>query len=149
MQPLLTETEDQLDIPAEVFNQHGLVVLIAQGGRYGGDWIIGLSCLESDYRGRSCGKMMTQAGNRKSSLVSDSRYPDMAIESLFSWTTEQVSQRRGWRIVYFANMNKIYSTANSPYFCAAHIIVASESFIPEEGVRYADDIPLKQMMGTS
>lgn len=144
--PLPYITGKALDIPAGAFNADGLAVLIAQGGRYGGDWHIAFTA--QDDRQEALGRFQTDAGGAtaKRALTGDPGYPYRAIESAFIWLMEQ-AKAHGWRVVGFECLNSHYGPDEAPYFCAAQALVAGDSFMPQPGVFYADALTLDQVMG--
>jgi hypothetical protein len=123
-----------LNIPGTAFNDDGLAVLAIPGGRYGGDWSIGVMAGDVN-----CGKIFTSVeDHRKQALQHDPGYPDLAIETAFTWLAGQ-AREHGWRLVSWESFNNRYGPGERPYFCLAQAIVANETFTPKPGVTYADN----------
>jgi hypothetical protein len=142
--PLPYDTTTDLQIPAGAFNNDGLAVLLLQGGRYGGDWtVVASGGPERDTWGEFCTSIDDR---RKRALLTDPGYPDRAAETAFIWLMDQ-AKRQGLRVVGWECMNSHYGPGEAPYFCAAQAIVANESFVPAEGVIYADGQTLDAVMG--
>lgn len=142
--PLPCHTRKPLKIPASAFNDDGLAVLMLTGGRYGGDWVMGLTPMDTP--GDICGELSTEAGDRKSVLLSDPAYPDRATETAFIWLLTQAKEY-GCRLVAWESMNHQYKPPEALYFVAARAIVANEAFVPAEGATYADEMTLDAAMG--
>ncbi|HEY5987167.1 MAG TPA: hypothetical protein VIV12_12455 [Streptosporangiaceae bacterium] len=142
----LDYTSTALDIPASAFNADGLAVLLLQGGRYGGDWVIHAVPFQPKAdREDSYGRLDTFTPSDQA-LLSDPRYPYLAVESAFIWLNDQARQR-GWRVVAWECLNAHYGAQERPYFCAARAIVTNQSFVPVPDVTYADEQTLDQVMG--
>jgi hypothetical protein len=141
--PLPVGSSENLSIPAGQFNGDGLAVIMLSGGRYGGDWVIGASASDD---GPRLGEFMTEAGSSRTALERDPRYPDLAIETAFTWLMGE-APKRGWRVVGFECLNDQYGEAERPYFCLARAVVASGKFKPSPGVTYADEMTLAAVMG--
>jgi len=132
-----------LQIPPDVFSSDGLAVLLLQGGRYGGDWHIAVTTAADQ---TDCLGSFQTAPHQQQELLTDPRYPWLAIETAFIWLMAQ-AQEHGWRVVSWDCLNGHYGPDEAPYFCAASAIVANEAFIPQPGVTYADQQTLDQVMG--
>jgi hypothetical protein len=143
--PLPIAVSEDLAVPGSMFNEDGLAVLMLSGGRYGGDWVIGVGSLpygEHD----PIGELRTAVDERrKQELLHDPGYPDRAIESAFIWLMDQ-AKRQGLRVVGFENMNSRYSESERPFFCLAQAVIASRAFEPAPGVTYADEMTLDAVM---
>jgi hypothetical protein len=144
--PLPIAASEDLAVPASMFNGDGLAVLILQGGRYGGDWVI--RPVAADGAGSPAGEFTTSAGSERTmqALLTDPRYPDRAIETAFIWLTGE-AKRQGLRVVAFECLNSQYGAGERPYFCAARAVIAGRSFKPAAGVMYDDEQTLDAVMG--
>lgn len=140
--PLPIASSESLSIPEAEFNEHGLAVVFLSGGRYGGDWVIG-ACTEDS---GGIGEFSTDGGPSKAELERDSRYPDLAAETAFTWLRGEAG-RLGLRVVAFDCLNSRYGPAERPYFCLARAVVANASFEPKPGAVYADEMTLDAVMG--
>jgi hypothetical protein len=134
-----------LDVPPADFNAHGLAVVDIRGGRYGGDWVVS-AVIAGRQPDEVIGRIDTEAGGRRDHLTSDPQYPDRAIETAFVWLNDE-TRRRGWRLVSCECANQGIPAHQAPYFCAARVIIASETFVPAPGVTYADELTLDHWMG--
>lgn len=135
--PLPIASSDDLHIPEAMYNGDGLAVLIMQGGRYGGDWVI--QPVNPDGPDQPAGEFRTSVDDRsRQHLQGDPGYPDRAIETAFIWLIGETI-RQGLRVVMFECLNSEIGEAERPYFCAARAVIASQSFEPAPGVTYADE----------
>lgn len=131
--PLSISSGTGLELPSAEFNADGLAVIMISGGRYGGQWVMGASA-KAD--GPKLGEFWADSGPRD--LTGDPCYPDLAIETAFVWLRGETA-RLGLRLVGFENLNRHYDADSRPYFCLARAIIASPSFVPVPGARYAEE----------
>ena len=148
--PLPYTTEHDLDIPADAFNADGLDVLIARGGRFRSrkDWWIEFIAQTAPPDGPDAqGDFWVDVDDqRRHALENDPAYPDLAIETAFTRLVEQ-GKERGWRVVMWKCLNSHYGPADAPFCCAAQVVVANAAFVPTPRFRYADEMPLDEVMG--
>jgi hypothetical protein len=141
--PFPASTTSSLELPDGQFNADGLAVLFLSGSRAGGDWMIAASAAADS---RQLGEFQTSADeSRKQRLLQDPRYPDLAIESAFTWPSGQ-ARDRGWRVFGFECLNGRYGPGEPPYFCLAQAVIANAAFTPAPGVAYADELTLDAVM---
>ena len=134
--PLPYTVTEPLNVPTAAFNSDGIAVLRVGGGRYGGDWVI--DALDG---GQAVwGSIETCYDLGRDDLTKDARYPDLALDSAFVWLNGE-AKKRGWRLIFWESLNSGIPQDEKPYFTVARAMLASEHFVPMDGVTYADELP--------
>lgn len=137
--PLPYEVTAELEIPATFFNRDAIAVVVVQGVRAGGDWLVSVSAFAD---GNVRGALVT-SHPQAPALAAEVWYPDLGHETAFIWLNDQV-KGRGWSLLAYTKVE--YAQADRPYFFAAKAVVGSELFLPILGVAYAGDLTLDQVM---
>jgi hypothetical protein len=130
----VTDSSD-LTLGEAAFDDNSLCVVFVNGGRYGGDWSMGVARSAGS---EPCGSFWVMRVN--GITPGDPGYPDMVIETAFSWLKAQ-ARAKGWRVLHWENLNSEYGPAERPYFALARAILGSSRFEPQPGVVYADGNP--------
>lgn len=136
--PLHYDVEEELNIPAELFNADAIAIININGGRYGGDWVISASARGVD---ESLGQINTSHDRSRYDLTQDERYPDLAVDTAYVWLHDHV-KKHGWRLLVWENFNSQIGPDERPYFAYARAVIGSDKFVPAPGVKYADEIPV-------
>lgn len=136
--PLHYDVEEELNIPAELFNADAIAVIDINGGRYGGDWVISASARTVD---ESLGQINTSHDRSHHDLTQDERYPDLAADTAYVWLHDHV-KKHGWRLLTWECFNNQMGPDERPYFMSVRAAIGSDKFVPAPGVKYADEFPV-------
>lgn len=105
--PLAYDVEKPLTIPADQFNAHGLVVLIAHGARYSGRWKIAV--FPADDTSIPLGRILAAPDDR----------PDITAHA---WITDACAEG-GLTIVQSENFYDLFSDDQRLYFSLSRYII--------------------------
>ncbi len=111
--PLTYDTREPLVIPDEGWNDDGQLLLLVQGGRYGGQWLMSAAPLDLEHGpGDEVGAIWTALDYR----------PAMAVDTAVVWVNDACA-RAGHSVLAVMNLNHLYDADSAPYFAAVQFVI--------------------------
>lgn len=105
--PLVYGTTQPINLPDDVYNADGVAVLIAQGARYGGHWVITL--IDGSHPPVADEPILGEI----ETVPHDS--PDMAFDTTLVWVNDYAA-RTGVKLAHAENLSGQYPPDQRPFF---------------------------------